>query len=305
MPINIPKKLPARELLESENIFVMDNDKASKQDIRPLNIVILNLMPKKIETETQLLRVLGNSPLQVNATLMRTDSYTSKNTPSEHLNEFYKTFNDVRDEYFDGLIITGAPVEELKFEDVDYWEELQEIMCWSTSHVFSTFHICWGAQAGLYYHYGIDKKSLERKTFGVYEHEVLLPKHKLMRGFNEFYNAPHSRHTKMDEEQILKCDLLEVLSQSNEAGINIVASKDNRQFFIISHSEYDRDTLKNEYERDLAKGLNIQMPKNYYINDDKNSKPNFSWRAHGHLLFMNWLNYFVYQATPFKLEDFE
>lgn len=300
MPINIPKKLPASELLESENIFVMDTEKASKQDIRPLNIAILNLMPKKIETETQLLRVLSNSPIQVNLTLLQTASYTSKNTSHEHLNEFYKTYDDIKDEYFDGLIITGAPVEEMEFEKVDYWDELVEIMEWSDNHSFSTFHICWGAQAGLYYHYGIQKENLNRKVFGVFEHEVLLPKHELVRGFNEFYLAPHSRHTVMSEEQILNCEYLEVLSKSKEAGINIVASKDKRQYFVTSHSEYDRETLKNEYDRDVAKGLDIDIPKNYYPNDDPTQNPYFNWRGHAHLLFMNWLNYFVYQATPYK-----
>lgn len=302
MPINIPKKLPARELLESENIFVMDNEKASKQDIRPLNIAILNLMPKKIETETQILRVLSNSPIQVNLTLLQTASYTSKNTPHEHLTEFYKTYEDVKEQYFDGLIITGAPVEEMEFEQVNYWDELVEVMKWSDNHAYSTFHICWGAQAGLYYHYGIKKQKLDNKVFGVFEHQVINPKHKLVRGFDEFYDAPHSRHTVMCEKQILDCEYLEILSKSKDAGINIVASKDKRQFFVTSHSEYDRDTLNNEYQRDVAKGLNISVPKNYYPKDDPSQTPFFNWRGHAHLLFMNWLNYFVYQATPFDFD---
>lgn len=305
MPINIPKKLPAKELLESENIFVMDTEKANKQDIRPLKIAILNLMPKKIETETQLLRVLSNSPLQVNLTFLQTASYTSKNTPQEHLIEFYKTYEDVKEEYFDGLIITGAPVEEMEFEQVDYWHELVEIMEWSDNHAYSTFHICWGAQAGLYYHYGIKKEVLSSKVFGIFEHDVIAPKHKLMRGFNEEYNAPHSRHTKMDEEQILNCEYLEILSKSKEAGINIVASKDKRQFFVTSHSEYDRETLKNEYERDVKKGLKIEVPKNYFPQDNPENKPYFNWRAHAHLLFLNWLNYFVYQATTYEFVEKE
>lgn len=305
MPINIPKKLPAREMLESENIFVMDKDKAKKQDIRPLNIAILNLMPKKIETETQLLRVLSNSPLQVNLTLLQTASYTSKNTPSQHLKEFYKTYEDVKNQYFDGLIITGAPVEEMEFEKVEYWEELEEIMEWSDNHAFSTFHICWGAQAGLYYHYGIKKENLSSKVFGIFEHKVTAPKHKLVRGFDEYYVAPHSRHTRMSEEDILNCEYLEVLSKSEEAGINIVASKDRRQFFVTSHSEYDRDTLKNEYDRDVKKGLKIEVPVGYYPDNDPTKEPRFNWRGHAHLLFMNWLNYFVYQATPYTFDDFE
>ncbi|WMJ23990.1 homoserine O-succinyltransferase [Paludicola sp. MB14-C6] len=303
MPIRIMETLPAKTTLESENIFVMTEDRAEHQDIRPLRIAILNLMPKKIETETQLLRLLGNTPLQVEIELLQTATYTAKNTSPEHLLKFYKTFDEIAHLKFDGLVITGAPVEQLDFEEVDYWDELTRIMEWSKKNVCSTMHICWGAQAGLYYHYGIQKKPLPEKMFGVFSHEVITPTHKLMRGFDETYYAPHSRHTASIEKEIANHPELEVLSHSNEAGTNIIAAKNGKQFFITSHSEYDRDTLANEYFRDIDKGLPIAVPKNYFPNDDAAFPPAFKWRAHAHLLFSNWLNYFVYQETPFDLED--
>lgn len=302
MPINIPKNLPAQAVFQAENIFTMTQERAASQDIRPLKIAILNLMPKKIETETQLLRLLGNTPLQVNIELLQTASYQSKNTSAEHLLKFYKTFDDIKGQFFDGLVITGAPVEQMPFEAVDYWDELKQIMEWSKTHVFSTLHICWGAQAGLYFHYGIDKLPLGSKMFGIFKHNVISPNHKLVRGFDEIYYAPHSRHTASIDKQILSCDKLEVLSRSDEAGINIIASRDDRQLFITSHSEYDRDTLATEYFRDINKGLKIDVPKNYFPSDNPKEKPNFIWRGHAHLLFSNWLNYYVYQATPFDFD---
>lgn len=301
MPIRIPIDLPASEVLENENIFVMNEDRASHQDIRPLKIAILNLMPKKVETETQLLRLLSNTPLQVDIELLQTASHIATHTSQEHLLKFYKTFDDIKDEKFDGLVITGAPIEHLKFEDVDYWEELTKIMEWSNTNVYSTFHICWGAQAGLYYHYGINKTKLPEKMFGIFEHHVLAPCHSLMRGFDGTYMAPHSRHTALNEEEIQKCDDLIVLSKSETAGSNIIASRDGRKIFVTSHSEYDRETLKNEYLRDVSKGLDIKVPVNYFPQDNPANVPFFNWRGHAHLLFANWLNYFVYQQTPFDL----
>ena len=302
MPINIPEDLPARAILEQENIFVMNEERAAHQDIRPLKIAILNLMPKKLETETQLLRLLSNTPIQVDIELLQTASHTSTHVSAEHLLKFYKTFSDVQDPKFDGLVITGAPVEQLAFEEVDYWPELCAIMEWSKTHVYSTMHICWGAQAGLYYHYGIGKIPLPEKTFGIFEHRVVEPNHKLMRGFDEIYYAPHSRHTRSDEDAIRSCGELSVLSESPEAGINIIASRGGRQFFITSHSEYDRDTLKAEYLRDAGKGLAIRMPRHYFPEDDPTQPPPFIWRGHAHLLFSNWLNYYVYQETYYDLE---
>ncbi|MFZ2540024.1 MAG: homoserine O-succinyltransferase [Oscillospiraceae bacterium] len=303
MPINIPGTLPARAILENENIFVMSEERAAHQDIRPLRIAVLNLMPKKVETETQLLRLLGNTSLQVDIELLQTATYTAKNTAKEHLLKFYKTFNDIKDEYFDGLVITGAPVEHFKFDEVDYWEELVQVMEWSKNHVYSTMHICWGAQAGLYYHYGIGKNPLPQKMFGIFEHNVISPNHKLVRGFDEIYYAPHSRHTASIDSEITICDKLEVLSSSKEAGINIIASKDDRQFFVTSHSEYDRDTLATEYFRDIDKGLQIAVPQHYFPSDDPKNTPPFIWRGHAHLLFTNWLNYYVYQKTPYELKS--
>ncbi|WP_312641740.1 homoserine O-succinyltransferase [Hydrogenoanaerobacterium sp.] len=301
MPINIPDSLPAGRVLEQENIFVMNEARAMHQDIRPLRIAILNLMPKKIETETQLLRLLSNSPLQVDVELLLTASHASKNTPAEHLLKFYKTFEDVKDQRFDGLIITGAPVEQMPFEEVDYWPELCRIMEWSKTNVYSTFHICWGAQAGLYYHYGIGKHPLESKMFGIFQHRNLCPNHMLMRGFDETFVAPHSRHTGISQEDITAEPRLELLSCSDIAGPYLIASRDNRRIFVTGHSEYDRDTLQKEYTRDIDKGLSIDVPVNYFPGDDPAHTVPYQWRSHAHLLYSNWLNYFVYQATPFDL----
>ena len=303
MPIKIPDRLPARKTLEDENIFVMTEKRALKQDIRPLKILILNLMPTKVVTETQLLRLLGNSPLQVEPTFLQTKTYIPKNTAQDHLISFYNVFDDVKDEKFDGLIITGAPVENLPFEQVEYWEELCEIMEWSKVNVHSTFHICWGAQAGLYYHYGINKFPLEEKMFGVFPHRVCLKKHKLLRGFDDTFFAPHSRHTEVRAEDIVKCPALEILTDSPISGVYIVGSKTGRQFFVTGHSEYDADTLAKEYFRDLEKGLDIKMPYNYFENDDPTVPPKKSWRSHANLLYSNWLNYFVYQTTPYNPEE--
>lgn len=302
MPINIPDTLPASRILEAENIFVMTEHCALHQDIRPLRILILNLMPKKIETETQLLRLLGNSPLQVDIELMQTKSYTSKNTPAEHLLKFYRTFEEVRHERFDGLIITGAPVETMAFEEVAYWPELCEIMEWSKSHVYSTLHICWGAQAALYYHYGIRKYPLTEKMFGVFHHRLLVENHPIIRGFDEVFWAPHSRHTTVRKKDIEKIPELEVLAASEKAGVYMAGRRDGRQFFVTGHSEYDRGTLATEYFRDVDKGLPIAMPENYFPDNDPKQAPVYTWRGHANLFFNNWLNYYVYQATPYDLE---
>ena len=303
MPINIPASLPANSLLQRENIFVMEEERASHQDIRPLKIAILNLMPKKIETETQLLRLLSNSPLQIDLELLQTASHVSKNTPEKHLFKFYKTIDDVRDQRFDGLIITGAPVEQLPYEKVDYWEELCDIFEWSKSNVYSTFHICWGAQAGLYYQYGVPKYDLAKKMFGVFPHRVLQPYHQLLRGFDEIFYVPHSRHTEIRLEDVEKVKELEVLTYSDEAGVHIIADRFGRQFFVTGHSEYDRETLSGEYFRDLEKGLPIDIPRHYFEGDNPDNPPVLTWRAHANLLFVNWLNYFVYQQTPYNLEE--
>ena len=299
MPIKIPNDLPARAILNNENIFIMDETRAVSQDIRPLRIIILNLMPKKIETETQLLRLLGNTPLQVEVDLMQTATHVSKNTSAEHLLKFYKTFDDVKDQKYDGLIITGAPVETLEFDQVDYWPELCRIMEWSKTNVFSTFHICWGAQAGLYYHYGVPKHPLAQKMFGVFPHTATNPSHTLFYGFDDVFFAPHSRHTETREEDVRQCGDLQILSTSPVSGLYIAADKQNRNFFVTGHSEYERDTLAQEYFRDKNKGLPIQVPTNYYAGDDDAGVPHICWRAHSNLLFSNWLNYYVYQATPF------
>ena len=299
MPINIPDNLPAKEILLRENIFVMDEERAYHQDIRPLNIVILNLMPQKQKTETHLLRLLGNTALQVNITLLHTATHQSKNTPQAHLKTFYSTFDQIKHRKFDGLIITGAPVEHLDFHDVDYWEELKAIMDWSTTNITSTMHICWGAQAGLYHHFGIPKHRLERKLFGVFKHRVLKENVTLLRGYDEEFLVPHSRYTETRFEDVAKVPELEVLSVSDEAGVYLVATKDGRQIFITGHPEYEAQTLDEEYRRDLAKGLDIAPPKNYYPNDDPTKPPLNRWRSHAHLLFANWLNYYVYQITPY------
>ncbi len=299
MPVIIPSTLPAKNVLEGENIFVMGRKRAVHQDIRPLRMVILNLMPTKIVTETQLLRLLSNSALQVDVTLLAPVSHESKNTPAEHLLNHYVAFDEVVDNKFDGLIITGAPVEQLPFEEVDYWQELTTIMKWSETNVFSTFHICWAAQAGLYYRYGIKKFALEKKMFGVFPHQVLNRQEKLLRGFDDVFYAPHSRHTEIRAQDILKTPDLELLSRSDEAGVYILASRNRRNFYITGHSEYDPETLKTEYERDVAKGLPIQVPQNYFPGDNPDGEPLVRWRGHAHLLFSNWLNYYVYQTTPF------
>ena len=300
MPIVIPGSLPAFETLSEENIFIINEERSIHQDMRPLEIAIVNLMPTKIETETQLLRLLGNSPLQVNITLLKTNSYVSKNTSEDHLSSFYNVFDDIKDKRFDGMIITGAPIETLQFEDVDYWNELEKIMEFSKTNVTSTFHICWGAQAGLYYHYGINKYPLKKKMFGIYKHTLNNPKNKLFRGFDEVYNAPHSRYTEIKKEDIDKVDDLEILSESEEAGVYVVASKNVKQIFVTGHSEYDKNTLKKEYMRDKEKGLEIEVPVNYFKNDDPNLEPIVTWKSHAHLIFSNWLNYCVYQETPFE-----
>jgi len=302
MPITIPDALPARGVLENENIFVMSENRASHQDIRPLKILILNLMPNKQVTETQLLRCLSNTPLQIEVELLQTSTYTSKNTPAEHLLAFYKTFVDVKGNHYDGMIITGAPVEHLEFEQVDYWSELCEIMEWSKFNVHSTFHICWGAQAGLYYHFGVPKRSLKYKMFGVFEHKLLRSKKPLVRGFDDLFPAPHSRHTEVAINDILKVPELELVATSDVAGAYIVMIDGGRQIFVTGHSEYDAGTLASEYLRDKAKGLDIAIPYNYFPDDDPTKSPICTWRSHANLLYSNWLNYYVYQSTPYELE---
>ncbi|MBO5409577.1 MAG: homoserine O-succinyltransferase [Clostridia bacterium] len=302
MPIKIPNALPARKILEGENIFVMSEKRACSQHIRPLKIAILNLMPTKIVTETQLLRLLGNSPLQVEITLVMTDSHESKNTSGEHLSAFYKRFSEIKNEHFDGMIITGAPVEKLEFEEVDYWEELKGIMDWSTKHVWSTLHICWGAQAGLYHHFGIPKYDLPEKMFGIFEHRLLQNHKKLFFGYEDTFYAPHSRHTEVREEDIRKVPELTLVATSKEAGVYAVTTKKYRQIFIMGHSEYDNETLDLEYRRDVDRGLPIRIPVNYYPDDNPNKKPVNKWRSHATLLFSNWLNYCVYQITPYDID---
>jgi len=303
MPIKIPYALPARHVLESENVFVIGETRATHQDIRPLKILILNLMPLKIATETHLLRALSNSPLQVEVDFLMTSSHISKNTPREHLLAFYKVFDEVKAQKFDGMIITGAPVELLSFEEVNYWDELKEIMDWSLKNVTSTFHICWGAQAGLYHHYGIEKHQLKSKMFGVFKHSVEKPEEPLMRGFNDLFHAPHSRYTEVKLEEVMAHPELDLLSQSTKSGVYIVMSKDRRQIFVTGHSEYDASTLKEEYERDVAKGLDIEIPTNYFPDNNPKNDPMVLWRSHASLLYSNWLNYYVYQATPYQLDQ--
>ncbi|MCR5264283.1 MAG: homoserine O-succinyltransferase [Clostridiales bacterium] len=303
MPIKIPSALPARATLEEENIFVMDEYRAEHQDIRPLRIAILNLMPTKIATETQLIRVLSNTSLQLELTLLGTASHKSTHTNPEHMAAFYKNFYDVKNEKFDGLIITGAPVEELPFEEVDYWTELCEIMEWSKTNVFSTFHICWAAQAAMYYHYGVPKHQMRSKMFGVFPHKVELPRHPLVRGFDEKFYAPHSRHTEVRREDIAKVRELKIVAYSDIAGPYIIADEHNRRFYITGHSEYDADTLAREYFRDRDKGLDIALPYNYFPGGDPENKPVCTWRAHASLLYSNWLNHFVYQMTPYDINS--
>ena len=301
MPIKIPADLPATETLHKENIFVMTESRATKQDIRPLKILLLNLMPTKIATETQLARLLGNSPLQVDMEFLQTASHTPKNTSAEHMISFYKHFEDVKDNKYDGLIITGAPVEKMPFEEVEYWDELCRIMEWSKTNVTSTFHICWGAQAGLYYHYGIQKYPLDKKLFGVFLHKAEYKRSMLLRGFDDEFWVPQSRHTTVLREDIEKHPELKILASSEEAGVYAVATERGKQIFITGHSEYDADTLKNEYLRDKNAGLPIDVPKNYFPNDDDTKEPVVRWRSHANLIYSNWLNYFVYQKTPYDL----
>ena len=305
MPIKIPNNLPAVNILAKENIFVMNEARALSQDIRPLKFVIVNLMPTKIETETQLLRLLSNTPLQMEVTLLKMDSYVSKNISEEHMQNFYKTFNDIKDEKFDGLIITGAPVETLEFEKVDYWKELTEILEWSNKHVFSTLYICWGAQAGLYYHYGIKKYPLNEKLFGIYPLKLDDSNIALFRGFDEIFYMPQSRHTEVKEEDINKVQELEILSKSPEAGVSIVRTKDKRRIFVTGHMEYDRMTLANEYNRDIKLGKKIEVPFNYYPENNPEKIPLFTWRGHANLFFINWVNHHVYQETPYDLNELE
>lgn len=303
MPIKIPNALPAVETLTGENIFVMTETRAITQDIRPLKLVILNLMPLKIDTETQLSRLLGNSPLQVEVELICTKSHNSKNTSKGHLQAFYKHFDDIKNKKFDGMIITGAPVEQLPFEEVDYWDELCEIMEWTKTNVHSTFHICWGAQAALYYHYGIKKYPLEKKLFGVFKHKVERKTSMLFRGFDDEFFVPHSRHTEVKREDIEKVPDLRILSSSPEAGIYAVSTDNGKQFFITGHSEYDADTLKKEYQRDKEANLPIDIPKNYFPNDDDTKEPVCLWRSGANLIYSNWLNYYVYQTTPYDINS--
>ena len=301
MPIQIPNDLPATETLQQENIFVMTENRAIMQDIRPLEIVLLNLMPTKIATETQLTRLLGNTPLQVRLELMHTTSHVAKNTPQEHLLTFYKSFDELKHRKFDGMVITGAPVENLAFEDVDYWDELCQIMEWSKTNVHSTLHICWGAQAGLYYHYGIPKYSMPQKLFGVFPHTADYKRSILLRGFDDTFMVPHSRHTTVLREDIEAVPGLKIIASSERGGVYAVMSKEGRQIFVTGHSEYDPETLRNEYLRDKNLGLDIAVPENYFPDNDDSKEPIVSWRGHGNLLFSNWLNYFVYQTTPYDI----
>ena len=301
MPIQIPNDLPAREILQQENIFVMTENRATTQDIRPLEIVLLNLMPTKIATETQLSRMLGNTPLQVKLELLHTKSHVSKNTAQDHLLNFYKSFDEIKHRKFDGMVITGAPVEFMDFEEVDYWDELCQIMEWSKTNVHSTFHICWGAQAGLYYHYGINKKIMDKKLFGVFEHTADYKRSILLRGFDDSFWVPHSRHTTVDRADIEAVPELKIIASSEKAGVYLVMTKEGRQIFVTGHSEYDPETLRTEYLRDKNQGLPIEVPENYFPNDDDTKEPFVRWRSHGNLLYSNWLNYFVYQTTPYDI----
>lgn len=303
MPIKIPNSLPAAKTLQDENIFIMPETRATTQDIRPLRILLLNIMPTKIETETQFARLLGNTPLQVEIELMHTVSHQSKNTSAEHLLSFYKTFDEIKNSRYDGMVITGAPVEQMEFQDVEYWGELCEIFEWSKTHVHSTFHICWAAQAGLFYHFGIEKKQLPEKLFGVFPHRVSYKNPILFRGFDDVFYAPHSRNSTIDTADVEKIPELKILASSDEAGLYACMTAEGKQIFVTGHSEYDPDTLAREYFRDKEKGLDIQVPKNYFPNDDPTKPPIVRWRAHANLLFSNWLNYFVYQTTPFDVEE--
>lgn len=303
MPIKVKSDLPATKILESENIFVMSEKRAVEQDIRPLKIIIVNLMPTKIQTETQLLRLLGNSPLQVDIELLQMATHSSKNTSPHHLTTFYKTFDQIKDEVYDGMIVTGAPVELLDFEQVDYWEELTTLFDWANENVYSTFNICWGAQASLYYNYGVSKYPLNEKLSGVFKHEILNVNHPLLRGFDDWFSIPHSRNTEVRREDIEQCPELEILATSDHAGVSIVCNKNGREFFVLGHAEYDRDTLAQEYFRDKNKGISPQMPYNYFPGDDPAKTPPLIWRSNATLLYTNWLNYYVYQQTPYDIKD--
>ena len=303
MPIRISQDLPAYQILQNENIFVMTHDRAEQQDIRPLKILILNIMPKKIETETQILRLLSNTPLQVDIELMHVASHVSKNTSLSHLETFYTTFGELKDKHYDGMIITGAPVEHLPYEQVDYWDEICQIMEWSKTHVFSTLHICWAAQAGLYYHFGIPKYPLAQKMFGIFPHVVEVEHSLLLKGFDECFYVPHSRNTEIRRADIEQVSQLEILTSSPMSGVHIVANKNGRQYFITGHSEYDRDTIAQEYFRDRDKGIDIQIPYHYFPEDDPTRTPRVTWRCHANLMFSNWLNYCVYQRTPYNLDE--
>ena len=303
MPIRISQNLPAYQILQNENIFVMTHDRAEQQDIRPLKILILNIMPKKIETETQILRLLSNTPLQVDIELMHVASHVSKNTSLSHLETFYTTFGEIKDKHYDGMIITGAPVEHLPYEQVDYWDEICQIMEWSKTHVFSTLHICWAAQAGLYYHFGIPKYPLAQKMFGIFPHVVEVEHSLLLKGFDECFYVPHSRNTEIRRADIEQVSQLEILTSSPMSGVHIVANKNGRQYFITGHSEYDRDTIAQEYFRDRDKGIDIQIPYHYFPEDDPTRTPRVTWRCHANLMFSNWLNYCVYQRTPYNLDE--
>ena len=301
MPIRVQNDLPVKEILEQENIFVMDEHRATHQDIRPIRIGLLNLMPLKEDTELQILRSMSNTPLQVDVVFVNVSSHESKNTSTSHLNKFYQPFREIRDQKFDGFIITGAPVEQMPFEEVDYWEELKEIMEWTKAHVTSTMHLCWGAQAALYYHYGIDKVPLKEKLFGVFRHKVMNRKIPLVRGFDDVFLAPHSRHTDVPVEKLRADERITILAESDKAGAFLSMAQDGRQIFVMGHPEYDRITLDGEYKRDLKKGLPIHMPENYYPDDDPQQRPLLTWRAHGNNLYTNWLNYYVYQVTPYDM----
>jgi len=303
MPLNVPDNLPAIGILKEENIFVMPESMAMHQDIRPLKIIILNLMPVKITTEIHLLRMLSNTPLQAEVMLMNISNHVSKNTPKEHLEEFYKSFDQIRDQKFDGLIITGAPVEHLDFEDVDYWNEMKEIMDWADHHVTSTLYICWAAQAGLYYHYGVPKYPEDKKIFGVFKHWINEPNEPIVRGFDDEFWVPHSRHTNLKRSDLKQVEDLKIIAESNEAGVHMIASKDGKRIFVTGHSEYDPLTLKLEYDRDKSRGLEIDIPGNYFPGDDPSKNPVVRWKSHASLFYSNWLNYYVYQATPFSLDD--
>lgn len=305
MPIKLDKELPALDILRKENVFIMDNKRAKHQDIRPMDFLIVNLMPTKEVTETQLLRLLANTPLQINVEFLYMTSHESKNTTAEHLETFYKTFDDVKHKYYDGLIITGAPVETLEYEEVDYWSELCQIFDWSKTHVYSTLHLCWGAQAGLYYKYGIKKELLERKLSGIFSQDVISPSNPIVRGFDDSFMAPHSRHTEVRREAVEKIDNLEIIAASEAVGLSIVASKDLREVYSFGHLEYDRETLDREYKRDVKRGKNPHIPEHYYMNDDPNQKVPMHWNLAATTFFSNWINYAVYQETPYSLEELE